>query len=136
INKSIKGMVFYGMNDSISGYRLSGSSTMNKNYDVTEEKWYQEALEKNGGFVVSGVHEVKQFEGEVFKAVTVSRLLLDEQMRPLAVIAIHISPDFIERIITSSQLRDTVVTVVDADNQLVYASDELLAAHSLEHPLD
>ncbi|WP_339159088.1 histidine kinase [Paenibacillus sp. FSL W8-0186] len=136
INKSIKGMVFYGMNESISGYRLSGSSTMNKNYDVTEEKWYQEALEKNGGFVVSGVHEVKQFEGEVFKAVTVSRLLLDEQMRPLAVIAIHISPDFIERIITSSQLRDTVVTVVDADNQLVYASDEQLAAHLLEHPLD
>ncbi|MNJ44134.1 putative sensor-like histidine kinase [compost metagenome] len=63
-------------------------------------------------------------------------MLLDEQMRPLAVIAIHISPDFIEKIITSSQLRDTVVTVVDADHQLVYASDEQLAVHLLEHSLD
>lgn len=136
INTSIKGMVLYGMNGGISGYRLSGSSSMNKNFDVKDEKWYQEALERRGGFVVSGVHEVKQFEGEAFKAVTVSRMLLDEQMRPLAVIAIHISPDFIEKIITSSQLRDTVVTVVDADHQLVYASDEQLAVHLLEHSLD
>ncbi|WP_110933595.1 cache domain-containing sensor histidine kinase [Paenibacillus bouchesdurhonensis] len=136
INTSIKGMVLYGMNGRISGYRLSGSSSMNKNFDVKNEKWYQEALERRGGFVVSGVHEIKQFEGEAFQAVTVSRMLLDEQMRPLAVIAIHISPDFIEKIITSSQLRDTVVTVVDADHQLVYASDEQLAVHLLEHSLD
>lgn len=134
INTSIKGMVLYGNNGGISGYQLSGSSSINRSYDVTKEAWYQEAIEKRGGFVVSGVHEVRQFDGQAFTAVTVSRMLLDERMRPLAIIALHISPDFIEKIISSSQLRDTAVTVVDADNQLIYASDEQIADHLLERP--
>ncbi|RRJ63605.1 sensor histidine kinase [Paenibacillus oralis] len=136
INKSIKAMVLYGNNGRISGYQLSGSSSINRAYDVSREDWYQEALEKKGGFVVSGVHKVGQFEGQSFEAVTVSRMLLDEEMRPLAVIAIHISPDFIENIIDSSGLQDTVVTVVDANHRLIYASDEQIAARLLERPLD
>ncbi|MEC0331412.1 sensor histidine kinase [Paenibacillus sp. FSL R5-0527] len=136
INKSIKAMVLYGNNGRISGYQLSGSSSINRAYDVKQEDWYQEALEKKGGFVVSGLHEVGQFEGGSFEAVTVSRMLLDEEMRPLAVIAIHISPDFIENIIDSSGLQDTAVTVVDANHRLIYASDEQVAARLLERPLD
>ncbi|MGZ7445588.1 sensor histidine kinase [Paenibacillus sp. TH7-28] len=136
INKSIKAMVLYGNNGRISGYQLNGNSSINRAYDVKQEDWYQEALEKKGGFVVSGVHEVGQFEGGSFEAVTVSRMLLDEEMRPLAVIAIHISPDFIENIIDSSGLQDTVVTVVDADHRLIYASDKQIAARLLERPFD
>lgn len=136
INKSIKAMVLYGNNGRISGYQLNGNSSINRAYDVKQEDWYQEALEKKGGFVVSGVHEVRQFEGGSFEAVTVSRMLLDEEMRPLAVIAIHISPDFIENIIDSSGLQDTVVTVVDANHRLIYASDKQVAARLLERPLD
>ncbi|MCM3701802.1 sensor histidine kinase [Paenibacillus macerans] len=136
INKSIKAMVLYGNNGRISGYQLNGNSSINRAYDVKQEDWYQEALGKKGGFVVSGVHEVGQFEGGSFEAVTVSRMLLDEEMRPLAVIAIHISPDFIENIIDSSGLQDTVVTVVDANHRLIYASDKQIAARLLERPFD
>ncbi|WP_178019822.1 sensor histidine kinase [uncultured Paenibacillus sp.] len=136
INQSIKAMVLYGNNGRISGYQISGNTTIDKAYDVTREGWYREALEEKGGFVVSGVHEVGQFEGQSFRAVTVSRMLLDEEMRPLAVIAIHISPDFIEKIIASSGLRATVVTVVDANDHIVYASDDRIAGSLLERPLD
>ncbi|MHA6531148.1 cache domain-containing sensor histidine kinase [Paenibacillus sp. BAC0078] len=127
INTSIKGMVLYGMNGAISAYRTSASSTVNRAYDASGESWYKAALEQKGGFVVSGVHEIKQFDGKSFQAVTGARLLLDDNMRPLALIALHISPDFIEKIIRSSQLHNSVVTVVDADNHLVYTSDSQIA---------
>ncbi|WNS42880.1 sensor histidine kinase [Paenibacillus sp. MMS20-IR301] len=131
INTSIKGMVLYGMNGAISAYRTSASSTVNREYDASGESWYKAALAQKGGFVVSGVHEIRQFEGKPFQAVTGARLLLDDNMRPLALMALHISPDFIETIIRSSQLRSSVVTVADADNQLVYTSDTQIAGSLL-----
>ncbi|OKP91037.1 hypothetical protein A3844_04105 [Paenibacillus helianthi] len=132
INTSIKGMVLYGDKGSISGYRSNDSSSINRAYNASGEAWYKEARLKKGGFVVSGVHEIRQFEGEPFAAITGARMLLDDRMRPIAVIALHISPDFIDKIIRSSQLGDTVVTVVDRDGQLVYTSNQQVASQLLK----
>lgn len=132
INASIKGMVLYGENGSISGYRAKDSSSINKSYNASGEAWYKEARLSKGGFVVSGVHEIGQFEGEPFAAVTGARMLLDDRMQPIAIIALHISPDFIEKIIRSSQLGDTVVTVIDRDGQLIYTSNQQVAGQLLK----
>lgn len=132
INASIKGMVLYGENGSISGYRAKDSSSINKSYNASGEAWYKEARLSKGGFVVSGVHEIRQFEGEPFAAVTGARMLLDDRMQPIAIIALHISPDFIEKIIRSSQLGDTVVTVIDRDGQLIYTSNQQVAGQLLK----
>ncbi|MBW4084345.1 sensor histidine kinase [Paenibacillus sp. S150] len=132
INTSIKGMVLYGENGSISGYRTDDSSSINRAYNASGEAWYKEAQLRKGGFVVSGVHEIRQFEGESFAAVTGARMLLDDRMRPIAIIALHISPDFIDEIIRSSQLGDTVVTVIDKDGQLIYTSSQQVAGQLLK----
>jgi two-component system sensor histidine kinase YesM len=127
MNSSIHGLMVYGMNGTINGYRVSGESAINSDDNVNDESWYKEVLAQDGGFVITGVKEIRQFTDSSFKAIVGARLLLDDNHRPLAVIAIYISPDFIEKIVRSLQLRNVQVTVLDAEQHLIYASDVLLA---------
>ncbi|WP_270168276.1 sensor histidine kinase [Paenibacillus sp. SYP-B4298] len=128
INASIKGMVLYGMNGTISGYRVSGSSQMKRGSTVEDEDWYKQAVARNGGFVVSGIRSIDQFDDAPFTAVTVARMLVDEKLKPLAVMALHVSPEFIANILYRSQLEGEAVVVLDADNKPIYASDNGLAS--------
>lgn len=127
INSSINGLMIFGMNGSINGYRISGNSSINLKENVKGDKWYKEVIANQGGFVITGVKEVKQFKGDPFKAIIGSRLLMDEDYHPLAVMAIFISPNFIPKIVRSLELPTVQVTVLDRDRNLIYASDTKLA---------
>ncbi|WP_276352263.1 cache domain-containing sensor histidine kinase [Cohnella caldifontis] len=134
INSSIKGLTVYGMNGSINGYRISGNETINPDADVKAESWYRQVLERKGGFVITGVQEITQFKGAPFPAIIGSRLLMDDDYRPLAVIAMFISPEFIPKIVRSLELPGVQVTVLDRNGMLVYASDDRVADSVLAAP--
>lgn len=127
INSSINGLIIFGMNGSMNGYRIDGNSTLNGDEKAKNSMWYKEALKEQGGFVITGVREVKHFNGDSFNAIIGSRLLMDEDYHPLAVMAIFISPNFIPKIVRSLNLPTVEVTVLDRDRKLIYASDPLLA---------
>lgn len=127
INSSINGLMIFGMNGSINGYRISGNSSINLKENVKGDKWYKEVIANQGGFVITGVKEIKQFKGKPFNAIIGSRLLMDEDYHPLAVMAIFISPNFIPKIVRSLELPTVQVTVLDRDRNLIYASDPKLA---------
>lgn len=127
INSSIKGMMVYGMNGTVNGYRMSGDSNLNLDIDVTHEAWYMDAIAQEGAFVTTGIQEIRQFKGDSYKAIIGTRLIRDEDYKPLAVMAIFISPDFIPRIVGSLELRDVQVTVLDREGNVIYSSDSRLA---------
>jgi two-component system sensor histidine kinase YesM len=127
INSSIDGLMLYGMNGTINGYRASLESAINIDVNMKDDPWYKEVLAQQGGFVITGVNEIQQFTGSPFKAIVGARLLMDDNYRPLAVIAIFISPDFIQKIVHSLQLHNVQVTVLDSSRNLIYATDPNLA---------
>lgn len=131
INSSIKGLMIYGMNGTINGYRISGNTVINPKEKVIDEDWYQQALAERGGFVITGVREINQFKDGAFPALIGSRLLMDEEYQPLAVMAIFISPDFIPKFVETLELPTVKVTVLDQNRNIVYASDPALAARQL-----
>jgi two-component system sensor histidine kinase YesM len=128
INSSISGLMVFGMNGSMNGYRISGNSTLNMKEDVRGRAWYQEVMERKGGFVITGVEAMNIFNGETFQGIVGSRLLMDEDYRPLAVIAIFISANFIPNIVSSLELPTVGVTVLDGQRNVIYASNPELAA--------
>ncbi|WP_019535120.1 cache domain-containing sensor histidine kinase [Paenibacillus ginsengihumi] len=127
INSSIQGLMICGMNGSVNGYRTFGQMAINPQAEPRSEDWYAEALEREGGFVTTGVRQIGQFRDEPFRAIVGARLLYDDYRRPLAVIAMFISTDFIPKIVRSLALPNVHVTVLDKDRELVYTSDEALA---------
>ncbi|MGG1312462.1 sensor histidine kinase [Cohnella laeviribosi] len=127
INSSISGLMIYGMNGTVNGYRMNGPSAINPDENVREDAWYKEVLESKGGFVTTGVKEIRPFKGSPFKAIIGARMLRDENFDPLGVIAIFISPDFIPKIVRSLELPGVQVIVMDRERQLVYASETRLA---------
>lgn len=127
INTSINGLMVYGMNGTTNGYRVSGNPTINPVENVKEDNWYKKVLAQQGGFVITGVNDVRQFTGEPFKSIIGSRLLMDDNYHPLAVIAIFISPEFIPKFVRSLELPNVQVTVLDRERNLIYASDVKLA---------
>ncbi len=127
INSSIKGLMVYGMNGSENGYLISGNPTLNEEDRARESAWYQQVMAKKGGFVVTGIMDIHQFK-DPFKAILGSRLILDEDSKPLAVIALYMLPDFIPKIVNSLQLNNVQVTVLDQERNLIYSSDTKLAA--------
>lgn len=126
INSSIKGLMVYGMNGSENGYLISGNSTINPEDRARDSAWYQQVMARKGGFVVTGIMDIHQFN-EPFKAILGSRLILDEDSKPLAVIALYMLPDFIPKIVNSLQLKHVQVIVLDQDRNLIYKSDDKLA---------
>lgn len=131
INSSIKGLMIYGMNGTVNGYRLSGNTVINPKEKVTDQDWYQQTLAQRGGFVISGVREIDQFKEGSFSALIGSRLLMDEEYQPLAVMAIFISPDFIPKFVETLELPTVKVTVLDQNRNVIYASDPVLASRQL-----
>ncbi|ALS28569.1 histidine kinase [Paenibacillus sp. 32O-W] len=131
INASIQGLVVYGMNGTITGYRLAGETQINRNEKVQESDWYREVMEAGGGFVVTGLNEIRQFNGPSSNAIIGARMLRDEEFRPLAVIAMFISPEFISNIVRSQEFRNLEIMVLDKQNNMIYASEEQLAKRLL-----
>lgn len=127
INSSIHGLMIYGMNGSINGYRLDDDTLLNLNVNVKDDQWYKDVLAKEGGFVVTGIQDIEQFAGPSFKAIIASRVLMDDDHNPLAVIAIYVSPSFIPKIVRSLELNDVQITVLDSENHLMYTSEPMLA---------
>ncbi|TDG00754.1 sensor histidine kinase [Paenibacillus piri] len=126
INSSIGGLMIYGMNGTTNGYRASLESSIDLSVNMKNDSWYREVLDQQGGFVITGVNEIRQFTGPPFNAIVGSRLLMDDNHRPLAVIAIFISSDFIQKIVQSLELRNVQVTVLDRERNLIYDTDPLL----------
>lgn len=122
INASIKGMVLYDMNGRGSGYRISASSQLKENFSIFNESWYREAVDGKGRFIVTGLHEVNHFSSDSFLAITGARMIVDDRLNPLAVLAIHISPEFIGRIVKATELQDAYIVVTDASGNPVYLS--------------
>ncbi|MFM9276704.1 cache domain-containing sensor histidine kinase [Paenibacillus jiagnxiensis] len=131
INSSIKGLMIYGMNGTVNGYRISGNTVINPKEKVTDEDWYRQSLADRGGFAITGVREIRQFKDGTFPALIGSRLLMDENYQPLAVMAIFISPDFIPKFVETLELPTVKVTVLDQNRNMIYASDPALAARLL-----
>jgi two-component system sensor histidine kinase YesM len=127
INSSVQGLMVYGMNGTFNGYRMSGDSSINLEKNMKDDNWYKEVLAEQGGFVITGVNEIKQFKGTPIKAIIGSRLLMDDDYQPFAVIAMLISPDFIPNIVRSLQFNEVQVTVFDRESNLIYTSAEKLA---------
>lgn len=127
INNSIKGLMIYGVNGSVNGYRTAGELTINPNSSLITGSWYDAVMEGGGSFVITGVEMIDQFSGEPFPALIGSRLLRDEDYQPLAVIAMFISPEFIPKLIRSLELPNVNVTVLDRKRSIIYASDDTLA---------
>ncbi|GGG07404.1 histidine kinase [Paenibacillus albidus] len=126
INSSINGLVVYGMNGTSNAYRLSGNSVMNPNLRFVDNPWYDEVIAKNGGFTITGVQEINQFNTDSFQAIVGARLLMDEEYQPLAVMAIYISPNFIPKIVRSLELSTVQVAVFDRDQRVIYSSEPAL----------
>ncbi|GBF74945.1 two-component sensor histidine kinase [Paenibacillus sp. 598K] len=136
INSSIKGLVLYGMNGSVNGYRLSGDNGINMRVNAEEEVWYQDVVARKGGFVVTGVQQVHQFNGPPLEAIIGARLLMDEDYHPLGVIAMFISPQFIPSIIRSLDYDDVQIAVLDSKRHLIYASSAELSEQALPAGVD
>ncbi|WP_372636493.1 sensor histidine kinase [Cohnella sp.] len=128
INSSIGGLLILGMNGSVSGYRTAGVPTINPEHDITSSKWYRDVLEQQGGFVITGIQDIDAFKGEPFRAIVGSRMLRDENFRPLAVIVIFISSNFIPKLVKSLELPSVQVVVKDREGNMVYASNQELAS--------
>lgn len=47
INSSIQGLMVYGMNGSVNGYRTFGTSTIDPDVSFKNTQWYQKVLEQN-----------------------------------------------------------------------------------------
>lgn len=128
INSSIGGLLVFGMNGTVNGYRTSGTPTINTNDDIQNSTWYRDALERQGGFVITGIQDIGAFNGDPFRAIVGSRMLRDDNFQPLGVIAIFISPDFIPKIVRSLDLPDAQVVVKDRDGKVIYSSSSEIAA--------
>jgi len=131
VNSMIEGMLFYGTNGSIYGYRTSGDKSINPDYKPYEEGWYKQAVEKEGGLVISGLRDEAQFNGKTFKTITIARQLIDREFEPAAVVAVDIKPAFIQKTVRSLSFKNVHVTVAGPDGY-VYSSDEEIAEKLLE----
>ncbi len=128
INSSIGGLLVFGMNGTANGYRTSGTPTINSDYDIHNSTWYRDVLERQGGFVITGIQDITAFDGDPFRAIVGSRMLRDDDFQPLGVIAIFISPDFIPKLVRSLDLPDAQVAVKDRDGNVIYSSSPEIAA--------
>lgn len=127
IHSSISGLIIYGMNGTVSGYRMDGDEKLNLEHSVETEGWYQTAIKREGGFIITGVEQIHSFRGKPFEAIIGARMLRDEDFKPLAVIEIMISPRFIPNIVKSLNLQDVQITVIDQNGEPIYTSDQALA---------
>lgn len=122
IFSTIQGLVFYGSNGNIFGYRVSERSSINDAFHPGDEGWYKETIRRNGGIYLSGIREERQFNAASFPTITASRVLVDEDFRSVGVLAVDIRPDFIESIVQSFRLKHMSVAVADQYGELVYAT--------------
>ncbi|QTH40925.1 histidine kinase [Cohnella sp. LGH] len=131
VNSMIEGMLFYGTNGSIYGYRTSGDKSINPDYKPYEEAWYKQAIDREGGLVISGLRDEAQFNGTTFKTITIARQLIDRDFKPAAVVAVDIKPAFIQKTVRSLSFKNVHVTVAAPDGY-VYSSEPEITEKLLE----
>ncbi|MFB9274849.1 cache domain-containing sensor histidine kinase [Cohnella cellulosilytica] len=131
VNSMIEGMLFYGTNGSIYGYRTSGDKSINPDYTPFGETWYRQALDREGGLVISGLRDEAQFNGAAFKTITIARQLIDRDFKPAAVVAVDIKPAFIQKTVRSLSFKNVHVTVAASDGY-VYSSEPEITDKLLE----
>lgn len=130
INNMVEAMLFYGTNGSMYGYRVSGVKTLDHSVDPRGEPWFKDAIDRNGGLVVSGLRMEDQFSGDPFETLTVARMLVDRKYEPAAVIAVDVKPDFIRKTVRSLGFNKVHVTVSGPYGH-VYSSHPLLTEQLL-----
>ncbi|WP_123041129.1 sensor histidine kinase [Cohnella candidum] len=127
INSSIGGLMIYGMNGTVNGYRIAAPPTLNPQSNAKSSDWYRHVVERKGGFVITGIQDIDAFKGASFRSIIGSRMLMDEDYHPLGVIAIFISPEFIPKLVQSLELPTAQVVVKDKEGNLIYASHHFIA---------
>ena len=80
---------------------------------------------------LSNIRFQTKLKDGAFPALIGSRLLMDEEYQPLAVMVIFISPDFIPKFVETLELPTVKVTVLDQNRNVIYASDPALATRQL-----
>jgi two-component system sensor histidine kinase YesM len=124
INQSIESMVIYGLNGSIYGYHKDQFGTnIDMAYRPDQEEWYQKVLAVKGKVVITGVRRQQQFLNQRSPVITVARLLYNKNLVPIGVVAIDVSPKFIDKLVKTLALPNIQVTVTDDHSDVVYASN-------------
>lgn len=124
INQSIESMVIYGLDGSIYGYHKDKyGSNINMNYRPDREEWFQTALKNKGKVVISGIRKQQQFMNQTADVITVSRTLYNKNFVPIAVVAVDVSPKYIEELVQNIEIPGIQITVVDRSNNIVFASN-------------
>ncbi|MFS0728205.1 cache domain-containing sensor histidine kinase [Paenibacillus sp. 1P07SE] len=136
IFSTIQGIVLYSSTGNIYGYQVSDRSSINDKVDPRQENWYAETLRRDGGISFSGLRRETQFNSPSFLTITASRVLLDENFKKIGVMAVHITPDFIQKLVRSFKLDNMLVIVEDQYGQIIYANqpDEAEAMHQTIRP--
>ncbi|MFD1176949.1 sensor histidine kinase [Paenibacillus puldeungensis] len=111
INTMIEAILFYGTDGSVYGYRINGVKSIDKSSNPREEHWFKNAIERKGGLVISGLRKENQFNGEPFETLTVARMLVNRDYEPVAVIAVDVKPEFIDKTVRSLGYKNVHVTV-------------------------
>ncbi|WP_019913072.1 cache domain-containing sensor histidine kinase [Paenibacillus sp. HW567] len=122
IFSTIQGLIFYSTKGNVYGYRVSDRSSINEAVSPVEEEWYKETLSRDGGVVISGLRQERQFNSAPFATITASRLLLNDDFSPAGVVAVDIRPDFMDKIVRSFQLKSMHVIVADEKGKLIYST--------------
>lgn len=135
VNRMIEAMLFYGVNGSIYGYRVSGFKSIDKSGSPSEEQWFKDAVQKNGALVISGLRSETQFSDEPFETITIARMLVDRKYAPAAVIAVDVKPDFIAKTVQSLGFQNVHVTVAGPYGE-VYTTNPAISKELLNKDND
>lgn len=127
LKPDISSIVIYGSNN--RNYYYHPKRRWNSSYDGTQEQWYQEAVAKDGAWVLSGPREDRQlynkFDKRPEQVVTFSRVIKNlKTLDPIGVLAINVEIETLEHL-TGVDTGENNLVILDKEGKPVVASEEL-----------
>ena len=127
LKPDISSIVIYGSNN--RNYYYHPKRRWNSSYDGTQEEWYQEAVAKDGAWVLSGPREDRQlynkFDKRPEQVVTFSRVIKNlKTLDPIGVLAINVEIETLEHLAGVDTGENNLV-ILDKEGKPVVASEEL-----------
>lgn len=127
LKPDISSIVIYGSNN--RNYYYHPKRRWNSSYDGTQEEWYQEAVAKDGAWVLSGPREDRQlynkFDKRPEQVVTFSRVIKNlKTLDPIGVLAINVEIETLEHLAGVDTGENNLV-ILDKEGKPVVASEEV-----------